>query len=269
MSIITISRPVFARGQEVAKLVAQRLGYECVAREVLHEAAQEFHVSEEGLAHAMYDSPSFFDRFTHAKERYISYVKTAFLEHMQRDNVVYYGHAGHFFLEGVSHALKVSVVTDIEVRASIAMERLGGSESKAKHLIHHRDTDINKLSQFLYHQDTWDPQHFHLVVHTTKLGIDDSVDVICRAVGREQFATTPESQRRLDDHMLACKVRAHIIDARPDAEVKASDGDVYILIHVHELHLGQAEETIQDYVSAIPGVNSVTVEAYPADYMLE
>jgi cytidylate kinase len=269
MSIITVSRPLFSRGREVAELVAKRLHYGCVAREVLHQAAQEFHVSEDGLAHAMYDSPRFLDRFTHAKERYVSFVKTAFLEEMLRDNVVYYGHAGHFFLEGISHAMRVCVLTSIEERTQIAMERLGVSEEKAEQIIRERDGEMDKLSQFLYHQDTWDPYHFDVVVHLAKLGLEDSVNLICRAVDTDRFATTPESQKELADQMLASKVKAHLIDARPDAQVRASSGHVYIHIHVHELQMGSVEEAIRKRVRKIPGVRTVTVEAEPADYMLE
>ena len=42
------------------------------------------------------------------KEKFIAYFQAAFLKCLKRDNVVYHGLAGHFFLRGISHALKVN-----------------------------------------------------------------------------------------------------------------------------------------------------------------
>ena len=56
------------------------------------------------------------ERFTHGKERYVAFIENAFLERVQKDNVVYHGLAGHFFLRGVHHGLKVRVMADLEDR---------------------------------------------------------------------------------------------------------------------------------------------------------
>src|SRR5919197_611039 len=50
MSIITISRGSFSGGQALAERVAQRLGYSCLSREVLVEAAATYGVPESTLA---------------------------------------------------------------------------------------------------------------------------------------------------------------------------------------------------------------------------
>ena len=46
MAVITISRGSFSYGQEIAEKTAKMLGYECVSREILLEAAHLFNVSE-------------------------------------------------------------------------------------------------------------------------------------------------------------------------------------------------------------------------------
>lgn len=46
MAIITISRGSYHRGREVAETLAARLGYECVSREILLEASNEFNIPE-------------------------------------------------------------------------------------------------------------------------------------------------------------------------------------------------------------------------------
>jgi len=88
MSIITISRGSYSRGKEVAEKIAQRLGYECVSRDVLIEASDEFNIPEIKLVRAIHDSPSVLDRFTHGKEKYVSYIRAAVLKRDMKDNVV-------------------------------------------------------------------------------------------------------------------------------------------------------------------------------------
>ncbi|MGB2929768.1 MAG: cytidylate kinase-like family protein, partial [Desulfobacterales bacterium] len=114
MSIITISRGSYSRGKEAAEKVAQELGYQCISREILLEASEQFHIPEIKLVRAIHDAPSVFDRFTYGKEKYIAYLHSALLKNVQKDNVVYHGLAGHFFLQEIPHVLKVRVIADLE-----------------------------------------------------------------------------------------------------------------------------------------------------------
>ena len=42
MSIITISRGTFSGGRDLAECLAQKLGYPCISREVIVEAAERY-----------------------------------------------------------------------------------------------------------------------------------------------------------------------------------------------------------------------------------
>lgn len=59
MSIITISRGSLSGGQELAERVARRLGYRCISREVLVEAAAKFGVPELKLSEYLEKMPGF------------------------------------------------------------------------------------------------------------------------------------------------------------------------------------------------------------------
>ncbi len=69
MAVITISRGSYSRGKEVAEKVAQKLGYECIAREIILEASEEFNIPEVKLIRAIHDSPSILNRFAYGKEK--------------------------------------------------------------------------------------------------------------------------------------------------------------------------------------------------------
>ncbi len=131
MSVITISRGSYSHGKEVAEKVARKLGYECLGREVLLEASAHFNIPEMKLFQAIRNAPSILDRFLYGKEKYVAYIQAALLNHFKKDDVVYHGMAGHFFVRGVPHVLKVRIIADLEDRGKIVMERDNVSRTDA------------------------------------------------------------------------------------------------------------------------------------------
>ena len=72
-------------GTKVAELLADRLGYECIAREVLLEASEQFNIPQVKLLRAIHDAPSIIERAIYTnKEKYIAYIQAALLRHLQR-----------------------------------------------------------------------------------------------------------------------------------------------------------------------------------------
>jgi cytidylate kinase len=265
MGVITISRGSYSKGKEVAQKVAQKLGYECIAREIILEASEEFNIPEIKLIRAIHDSPSILNSFTYGKEKYIAYIQEALLKHLQKDNVVYHGLAGHFFVRGISHVLKVRVIADLEERIRLEMEREGISKKEASRILKKDDMERKKWSKHLYGIDTWDPSLYDLVlhIHKHKITVDDAVDVICHAARLKHFQTTPESQKAMDDLVLSSEVKAALIDTKPDIEVSANNGVVHIET---EASLDQEPILIQKMekiAKAIPGVKEIRIKVLP------
>jgi len=228
MPIITISRGSYSKGKEVAQKVAQKLGYECVSREIMLEASEEFHIPEIKLIRAVHDSPSILNRFTHGQERYIAYVKAALLGHFRKNNIVYHGLGGHFFVKGVSHVLKVRINADMEYRVRFVMEREGVTRPEAVNILEKDDAERKKWSRHLYGIDTADHSLYDLGIHIHKITADDAVDIISHTIGLKDFQTTPESQKAIDDLYLAAEVKAVLMDIGPEIEVSAQDGMVLV-----------------------------------------
>jgi cytidylate kinase len=206
MSIITISRGSYSKGKEVAEKVCQRLGYECVARDAIIDASKEFNILEIRLIRAIHDAPTILERFNYSKEKYLAYLQLAMLERFQKDNVVYHGLGGHFFVRNISHVLKVRIIADMEDRLKLEMEREKISREEALRILKNDDNERRKWSKYLYGIDTWDPSLYDLVIHIKKITTDDAADIICHAVGLEHFRTTPESQKALNSLLLAARV---------------------------------------------------------------
>lgn len=228
MSIITISRGSFSHGKEVAEQLSRKLGYACISREVILEASKHFSIPEIKLARAIHDAPSILDRFTYGKDRYVTYVRETLLHHFQKDNVVYHGLAGHFFVQGVSHVLKVRIIADLEDRVAEEAKREGIPAEQARAFLEKDDEERYRWSYHLYGIDTRDPSLYDLVIHISAITTEMAAAIIQYTVNQPRFRTTPESQRAIDNLLLAAQVQAALAEEMPSAKVKVENGELVV-----------------------------------------
>ena len=262
MAIITISRGSYSKGKAVAEKVAQKLGYQCYAREVILEASKEFNIPEIKLVNAIHDAPSILERFSYRKEKFIAYFQAALLKCLQSDNVVYHGLAGHFYVRGVSHVLKVRIIADMKDRIQIVMDRekISSSES-ALAVIKKDDHERREWSRHLYGIDTSDPSLYDLVIRVRKMSVDDAADVICHTVGLETFRTTPESQKAMEDLVLASEVKTTLLELKPEIEVFVSDGVVTLSASTKIMKDPNLVREMEKITGNIPGVKAVEIKS--------
>ena len=231
MPIIIISRGCYHRGSEVAKKVAAELAYECISREVLLEASKLFDIPELKLMRAIHDAPSLLERLGKDRKKYIAYIRTVLLREVQKDNVVYHGFAGHFFLQGIPAVLKVRVFGDLEERVKDEMEREGLSAEKARQTVIKDDEERRSWALSLYGMDTADPALYDMLLHIGTLTVDDAARVVAETSRQPSFQMTPESKRLLNDRVLASQVESLLLEEFPRVEVTARNGEAFIHIH--------------------------------------
>ncbi|MCP4745165.1 MAG: cytidylate kinase-like family protein [Desulfobacteraceae bacterium] len=236
MAIITISRGCYSHGKEVAERLAERLNYECISREVLLEASEEFNIPEIKLERAIHDAPSILESFFYGKEKYVAYIRSALLNHIRKDNVVYHGLAGHFFVQNIQHVLHVRIIADSEDRIKEEMKRENISYDRARNMISKDDAERRKWSQNLYFTDPWDPNFYDVILQIKTLSVDDAVDIICESVKKSCFKTTPESQKALDEVALAAKIEALLVEHYPKPCVNVKGRAINIHIQTSKKH---------------------------------
>lgn len=260
MSIITISRGSFSKGRKVAEGVARRLGYALVSRDVLLEASEHFHIPEVKLVRAIHDAPSVLDRFSHGRESYVTYIQSALADRAVADNLVYHGLAGHLLLKGVPHVLKVRIIADLEARVAAEMKREGIGYGEARELLLTDDAERRKWTQGLFGVDPWNASLYDLVLHIHKLTMDDAVGFIVQAAGLECFRTIPESQRKMDDLALACRIKAALVmESFFGLAVTSEYGNVLIYTKLGNRHTHRLEEKSKLLERDIPGINHLEV----------
>jgi len=241
MGVITISRGSYSKGKEVAEKLAQHLGYECISREILLETSAHFNIHELKLIRAIHDAPSILERFKHGKEKYIIFIREAFLEHIRKDNVIYHGLAGHFFGQGIPNILKVRINANLEDRIKEEMRREHISEKEARHILKKDDEERRKWSMYLYGIDTKDAALYDIVLHIDNLGVDDAVEILADMALRPCFQTSAESQMIIADFHVAAKAQEMLFDRFPSAQIKCKNGIVFVTI---ETTLSQEQDVI-------------------------
>ncbi len=265
MPIITISRGSYSKGREIAERVAERLEYRCISRNwVQKETARRYRVPEVHLIRAIHDAPSLLERLGYKREKYLACVQSVILRAFQGDSAVYHGLAGHFFVTGVSHVLKVRILADMEDRVRWEMEREGSSEKDARRLLEKDDEERRKWSKHLYGIDTWDPQSYDLVVHINKISVEDAVSLICQTSALATFQATEESRKHMDDLVLAAEVRAALVDIKPDVEVTSDGGDVVVRTKASLTEEAALVDDIKRAAKTVAGVKEVAVRAHSA-----
>ena len=233
MSIITISRGTMSGGEKLAHLLCEKLGYKCISREIIIKAADDYGVEEHKLFEAINKSPSILRKLTFEKERYLAFIQASLCEYAKDDNMIYHGHAGHFLLKGIKHVLKVRIIAEMPDRVKAAMERNNLSENEAEKYIERVDKERAKWTKFLYAEDWTSPKLYDLLINSTNLSIENSIDAIVNLVKTPMFQTTPESQKAMNDLLISSRVRAAL--ARLPLvnlgylEIRADNGNVTII----------------------------------------
>jgi len=263
MAVITISRGSYSRGKEIAEKAAARLGYKCISRDLLLDISKQYNIPEVKLVHAIHDAPSMLDRLNRKKEKYVAYIKTELLHHLKSDNVVYHGLAGHFFVKDVPHALKVRVISDIEDRVKLEMERKGIDADKARRILEADDKERRNWSQDLYGIDTADPSLYDLVLHIHRLTVDDAVDIICDSATREQFKTTPDSQRLMEDLALSASINKALLDVGRDIKACVDNHIAYIETEANIAAEESIVKEIKEVTETFEGIKDIKIECHP------
>ncbi len=210
MAIITITRGVQSGGRELARLLAGRLGYSCLSREVITNCSRKYNTPEQDLYDKLMEAPSRWQKFSKNHFRYLIYIQCSLIEAARHDNVIYHGYAGQLFLRGVRHALKIRLSAPMEDRVQAEMREYGKDHDEALNYIRTADEQRNRWVEFLYGTDWHDPSFYDLSISLQNMSLDNVCDIVALLVESREFRTTEKSLMGLNNLSLECEVKAAI-----------------------------------------------------------
>ena len=262
MSIICISRGSYYQGREVAHKVSEKLGYQGVSRDSLLESSDEFDIVEIKLMRNIQHATQILERYSFGRERYINFISAAILRHLKNDNYVYHGIAGHYFLPGVKHSLKIRIIADLDERVQNEARRQNISLDQARKELKHDDEERQKWALFLYGIDIVDPSLYDMVINVSSMGVDEAASMVAEAAQLPCYQADEDSLRKVDDLALAAEIRSALFDF-PLAVVNVNEGKAYISVKAPEDHTSAIKGRIEEAIEDISSLASAEIRVDP------
>ena len=259
MAIITISRGTFAGGKQLAALLAQRLGYTQVSRELLYETVrQQYGFTTEELARTMDRSPGKLHHVGEHRRRLLIAVQAALCDLVKDGEVVYHGQMGHLLLPDISHVLRIRLIASRARRMELAMEAEQINRYEAGRRIDRVDAERSRWTQFVFGTNWADPSRYDMVLNLENMSVPEATDVVVTATSRPCFLPTDASRQELADLTVSARVRAILIadpaTAELDLKVEVERGQVYLW----GLTDPEALESVTSLIDEAEGVRGVT-----------
>ncbi len=213
MYFITLSRKMGTNGSEIARRVADRLGYGFYDTEAIEDAAQEMGFLED-VKEIDDKAPSLIQRFISQKpEVYLDRLHAVMYELASRGNSVFLGRGGHMLLRSFRCALHIRVTASLENRIENLVKR-GWLREVAMKAIEKSDHERGAFIRFAFRVDWDSPELYDLVLNMDHLTIDLAVDTILHLAGSEEIrARSVDAMRSLEMMGLARRAEAALIEA--------------------------------------------------------
>lgn len=198
---ITIGRQMGAGGRTVGRILADKLGFTYLDKEILNMAAKESGYSEK-IFEQKDEKRDFLNFAFHlvlpyftSKDMYSGQLTDEALFCMQSDamkkvaaekNCIFIGRASDYVLRHHPHCVNVFLCADLEERVAHIMARDGVTEKEAKKKIERSEKEREEFYNF-YSPKVWgEAQTYDLCVNTSKISMEEAACVI-EAYVRKRF----------------------------------------------------------------------------------
>jgi cytidylate kinase len=263
MAIITISRGTFTGGKAVAEELQKRLGYPCLGRkELLDATRKQFDIPDEELRETINEPPHFWRQMAHKRLAVLKCITAVLVDYTKDGNLIYHGHAGHLLLNGIPNILRIRIIADMPYRLKAAKQYHGLEGDEAVAYIEKKDKDRNKWARFFYGIDLSDPHLYDVTFNLERNNVEDICDSIIPMTQLDQYKTTNETMKTLENFTLATKVWANIAKDKhtraASINVIADNGVVTITGKVSSEKMATAMTALAREVNGVKEVKNET-----------
>ncbi len=192
MNIITITREYGAGGGEVARRLAEALGWELLDRELLHQAAEVEHVPDAELERLDEKAITMADRFRlhPPHQKYLHGLKRAAEGAAARGSVILVGRGARHLLGERPDAFHVRLVAPKPWRARRMAQLEGWSFEEAVARVTETDRIRGLFTSYFFGEKANQPAQYDLVFNTERVPLDDVAAVAMAIVRAEWVAVT-------------------------------------------------------------------------------
>ena len=204
MALVSVSREEGSWGGDVARGLAERLGYRLLDRKALLAEAEAYGGISPSAPELDEKRPGFWERLDQERRRYNLLLRTVVYTVALGDNVVFLGRGTGMLLRDVEHALRVLVTCPVPLRVARIMERGAGgrpgpmTREQAEEIVRRADRDRAGYVRYLFQADWLDPLHHSIVLNTAVIEVPGAVDLLAEMIASGAYDATPASLQRLE-----------------------------------------------------------------------
>ena len=184
--VVTVSIDPGSGGSLVAKQVAERLEFDFFNREIIKEIAESVHINPDVIESIEKERLSGVEDLIASCLRDTYLWPGMYLEHLEKvlyalgehGRTVVVGRGANFILSPEKR-FSVRVTAPMETRVENIANAFGVPAAKAKNRIKSREERRTAFIKKTFHKDVRNPLHYHMVLNTGFMSIDDSTDMIC------------------------------------------------------------------------------------------
>ena len=209
MAIITISRQFGSLGDEIAKATAQALEYDYIGKTQISKAFSKLGFSPSDIDKIDEKKPSVWQTIIMHKELFELYIRAVVYEFATQKNVVIVGRGGQVILKDIPGTLHVRIVAPYAIRVNRSIEQTGYELKHAQRLVKQRDHDSSGFLSTYFDTDWDESTLYDLIINTRAMNLNNSVELITRAVDSAMLDKSNQVSELLSD--LALKYRAKAI----------------------------------------------------------
>ncbi len=186
--VITVSRERGSRGTYLAKMLAEKLNYQLVHREII-----DYIVEDSGVRRRLIESldekirseielwvEGVFKGKYLGKSDYFFHLMKSVLAIAQHGETVIVGRGANFIL-GLKKGFHIRVVAPLEKRMENLVEYKHFNVAEAKKEIERRDKERKEFIHTFFGKNIDDPTYYDLILNSANFQIEEALDLILKA----------------------------------------------------------------------------------------
>ncbi len=203
MPVVTISRQFGAGAKTLGQMVARKLNYTFIDNELIQLVAEKAKVSTHWVESVEKEAGGKLQKFVSSlvskglvdrvlngqhgyidEEIYVSLLKEIINKIADEDNAVIIGRGGQYILADRANVLHILLVADKLDRIQFMQTHYDMDHKTALHAINMDDRRRVNLYHKFHKTDYDQPDHYHLVINTSRMKLERAGDMIIKLVAQ-------------------------------------------------------------------------------------
>ncbi len=273
MGVIAISRQAGSLGEEIAGIVAEKMGYKLMTREAVHKLAVKCDESYKDAC-SLYENEmakGFWDRFFFNNPANASLFENLNYEVAAQGDVVMLGRGAQMVFSDLPGIVKVRIVAPTEKRVERIMKSQGLTIEEAQKYVRWYDKQRRSLIESVFEHNLSDSSLYDLILNTKALNAGAGAQIILDAA-KEIIGSSDQNELSaiLSSRALVKKIESQvrrelIFPYQRSFEVEyLGKGSVRLVGFVSE---HESKHKAEEIASSYPEVKEVVNDLTVADVM--